>query len=159
MNVKEMFTLFAFILLCQMAGIIGSFFTFDSIPGWYAGLVKPEFSPPNWVFGPVWITLYTLMGISAYIVYKKGFEKKDVKLALGLFGGQLVLNALWSIIFFGFQSPLSALICIIALLLMIISTIVLFWKISRNAALLMVPYVLWVSFASILNHFIWLLNS
>jgi tryptophan-rich sensory protein len=158
MNFKEILKVFGFILLCQTAGIIGSFFTFDSISGWYAGLVKPEFSPPNWIFGPVWITLYTLMGISAYMVYKKGFEKKKVKLALAFFSGQLILNALWSILFFGLQSPISALVCIILLLFMIISTIVLFWRISKNAALLMIPYVLWVSFASILNYFIWALN-
>jgi tryptophan-rich sensory protein len=141
-----------------MTGIIGSFFTFDSISGWYADLAKPEFSPPNWVFGPVWITLYTMMGISAYLIYKKGFEKKNVKLALSFFGGQLILNALWSILFFGFQSPLAALICIIALLTMIILTIVLFWRVSKSAALLLVPYMLWVSFASVLNYFIWAFN-
>ena len=159
MKPKEIAKLLGFIFLCQLAGIIGSVFTFQAIPGWYAQLVKPEFSPPNWVFGPVWITLYTLMGISAYMIYKKGFEKKNVKLALSFFGGQLILNALWSILFFGLQSPLSALVCIIALLLMILATMVLFWRISKNAALLMIPYVLWVSFASILNYFIWALNT
>ncbi len=158
MDLKEIGMVFVFILLCQMAGIIGSLFTFDAIPGWYAGLAKPEFSPPNWIFGPVWISLYTIMGISAYLVFKKGFEKKEVKLALTFFGVQLLLNALWSIIFFGLQSPLSALFCILALLCMIIGTVFLFWRISKVAALIMVPYVIWVSFASILNYFIWMLN-
>lgn len=158
MDTRNIFKALAFIVLCQLAGIIGSVFTFSAIPEWYAFLEKPEFAPPNWVFGPVWITLYTMMGISAYMVSGKGWGKKDVRLALGVFGIQLGLNALWSILFFGLRSPLLGLVCIIALLLAIIATIALFWKHSRAASLLLAPYLLWVSFATVLNYFIWALN-
>jgi tryptophan-rich sensory protein len=158
MEIKEIGKALAFILICNMAGIIGSVFTFDAIPGWYATLAKPDFSPPNWVFGPVWTTLYTLMGIAAYLIYRKGYGKKEIKMALTVFGGQLVLNALWSILFFGLQSPMMAFICIIILLAMILWCIRLFWSISKAAALLMVPYALWVSFATVLNYSIWMLN-
>jgi benzodiazapine receptor len=141
-----------------MAGIIGSVFTFDAIPSWYSTLQRPDFAPPNWVFGPVWTTLYTLMGISSYIVFRKGLKKPQVRLALGVFGLQLGLNALWSILFFGLRSPILGLFCIIALLIAITATIVQFWKLSRSASILLVPYLLWVSFATILNYFIWALN-
>ncbi|MFH1587045.1 MAG: TspO/MBR family protein [Candidatus Diapherotrites archaeon] len=158
MEIKDIVKLVAAILVSQAAGIIGSVFTFSSIPTWYAILDKPFFSPPNWVFGPVWIILYTLIGISAYLIWKKGLEKSEVKIALGFFGLQLVLNAFWSIIFFGLKMPLVAFIEIIILLALIIITILKFHKISKKAALLMVPYALWVGFASILNLSIWLLN-
>jgi benzodiazapine receptor len=158
MQAKDIFVLIAAILLCEAAGIIGSLFTFSEIPGWYATLVKPSFSPPNWVFGPVWTLLYALMGISLYLIWKKGQEKIDVKLPLAIFGIQLFLNFLWSILFFGMHSPLFGLICIIFLWLSIAATILLFYKISKNAAYLLTPYILWVSFASILNASIWMLN-
>lgn len=158
MDLKEIGKALAFIIICQMAGIIGSLFTFQAIAGWYAGLVMPDFSPPNWVFGPVWTTLYTLMGISAYLVYRKGWGRKDVQSALYVFGFQLILNALWSIVFFGLQSPAYALVCIFLLLLSILASMALFWRIDKVSALLLLPYLLWVSFASILNYFIWILN-
>ena len=158
MKLEEIGKVIVFIIICQMAGIIGSFFTFDSVGGWYAELAKPELSPPNWVFGPVWITLYSLMGIAAYLVYKKGFNKKRIKTAVYVFGGQLVFNALWSIIFFGLQSVFVALLCIIVLLALIVWTTILFWKISKPAAILMIPYIIWVSFATFLNYSIWMLN-
>jgi len=158
MQGKDIAVLAGFILLCLMAGGIGSIFTFQSIPTWYAGLNRPDFSPPNWVFGPVWTTLYIMMGIAAYLVYAKGIRKKETKTALALFSVQLVLNTLWSILFFGLQSPLYGFICIIALWLAIAATIWKFYGIDKNAGLLMVPYILWVSFASVLNFFIWMLN-
>lgn len=157
MELKEIGKALAFIIVCQMAGVIGSVFTFDAIPGWYATLVKPDFSPPNWVFGPVWTTLYAMMGMAAYLVYRH-IGSTGAKQTLLVFGGQLALNALWSIIFFGMRSPDLAFACIIALLAAIAATICLFWKISRNAALLMVPYLLWVLFATALNYQIWMLN-
>lgn len=160
MQAKDIFVLIAAILLCEAAGIIGSLFTAPSIPGWYATLNKPSFNPPNWVFGPVWTTLYALMGISLYLVWKKGQENKkiDIKLPLAIFGFQLFLNFLWSILFFGMQSPLLGLLCIIPLWLSIAATIFYFYKISKTAAYLLIPYILWVSFASILNASIWMLN-
>jgi len=149
----------AFILVCELAGIIGSFFTFEAIPTWYAGLQKPFFSPPNWLFGPVWTTLYALMGIAAYIIWEKGIGKKPVKQAMVLFAAQLVLNATWSIIFFGMRSPALAFACILLLWLAIAATIQSFYRIDRRAACLLLPYILWVSFAALLNLMIWGLNA
>lgn len=148
-----------FIIIAELAGVIGSFFTTPSIAGWYAGIIKPELNPPAWVFGPVWTTLFVLMGIAAFLVWKKGYDRKDVKLALNIFYGQLILNTLWSIIFFGLHSPGGAFIEIIFLWLAILATIIAFAKISRPAAWLLLPYILWVSFAGYLNYSIWQLNS
>lgn len=146
------------IAVSQLAGIIGSVFTASSIPTWYASLNRPSFAPPNWLFGPVWITLFTLMGIAAFLIWKRGLERRDVRNALSIFIAQLVLNTLWSIIFFGLQSPGAALVEIVILWLAILATIISFGKISKPAAWLLVPYILWVSFAGILNYFIWILN-
>lgn len=147
------------IVVSELAGIIGSIFTGPSIPGWYAGIAKPALNPPAWVFGPVWTTLFALMGISAFIIWKKGLERRDVKIALGIFIGQLVLNTLWSIIFFGLHSPGGAFVELIVLWLAILATIISFAKISKPAAWLLLPYILWVSFAGYLNFSIWQLNS
>ncbi|MFA4999610.1 MAG: TspO/MBR family protein [Parcubacteria group bacterium] len=146
------------IVISELAGIIGSIFTTPSIASWYADLVKPELAPPNWIFAPVWTTLFALMGIAAFLIWKKGLNHRNVKIALGIFISQLVLNMLWSIIFFGLHSPIGAFIEIIFLWLAIIITIVSFAKISRTAAWLLVPYILWVSFAGYLNFMIWVLN-
>jgi benzodiazapine receptor len=145
--------LIAFIMVCQGSGIFGSLFTVSAIGTWYAGLEKPLFTPPNWVFGPVWITLYTLMGISLYLVW----DKRD-KLALALFSAQLVLNALWSFLFFGLQNPLYGLVEIIPLWLLILFTIVKFYMIDKKAGLILVPYIIWVTIATALNYYIFLLN-
>jgi tryptophan-rich sensory protein len=142
----------------ELAGIIGSFFTTPSIDGWYSGIMKPALNPPAWVFGPVWTTLYALMGIAAFIIWKKGLERREVKIALSIFIGQLALNTLWSIIFFGFHSPGGAFLEIIFLWLAILATIIAFAKISRPAVWLLAPYILWVSFAVYLNYSIWMLN-
>jgi len=148
----------AAVLVCLFAGFIGSFFTISSIPTWYATIQKPAFNPPNWVFGPVWTTLYILMGISAYLVWMKGWDKKEVRSALAIFAVQLVLNTLWSIIFFGAKELFLAFVEIAFLWTAIVVTIFLFRRISRNAALLLVPYLLWVSFAAFLNYSVWQLN-
>lgn len=143
--------------ICLGAGILGSFFTVDSISSWYAALNKPSFSPPNWVFGPVWTTLYVMMGVSLYLVIS---DKRKVirKKAIQIFGVQLFLNVIWSIIFFGMQNPALALVDIIVLWVAIVLTIKAFYPVSKTAAYLLVPYFLWVSFASILNYAIWILN-
>ena len=146
------------IVISEAAGIIGSLFTASAIPGWYASLIKPQLAPPNWVFGPVWTTLYALMGIAAFLVWKRGLERREVKTALAIFVGQLALNTLWSIIFFGLKNPGAAFIEIILLWLAILATIIAFAKISKPAAWLLVPYLLWVSFAGYLNYAIWALN-
>lgn len=158
MKIPRILKLILAIVVSELAGIIGSIFTTPSIAGWYAGISKPAFNPPAWVFGPVWSTLFVLMGIAAFLIWEKGLERRDVKIALSIFIGQLVLNTLWSIIFFGLHSPGGALIEIIVLWLAILATIVTFAKISKPAAWLLVPYVLWVSFAMYLNYAIWSLN-
>jgi len=146
------------ILFCQLAGLLGSFFTAPAIPVWYASLKKPWFNPPGWLFGPVWIGLYALMGVAAYLIWEEGIGKKEVKIALIIFALQLILNALWSILFFGVQSPKLALIEIVILWLFIFLTIWKFAKISSLAGLLLLPYLAWVSFAALLNFFIFRLN-
>jgi tryptophan-rich sensory protein len=146
------------VVLCELAGVVGSVFTFPSIPTWYASLEKPSFNPPNWLFAPVWLILYALMGVAAYFVWSKGLESKGAKVALSVFVVQLFLNVLWSNVFFGLHSIFYGLVIIIALWLSIASTILAFAKVSKNAAALLFPYILWVSFAAILNYNIWLLN-
>jgi benzodiazapine receptor len=146
------------ILACQLAGVIGSLFTAPAVPTWYAALRKPPFTPPGWVFSPVWITLYALMGISAYLIWRNGLGNKGVRIALGVFIAQLVVNALWSVMFFGLKSPLAGLITIAVLWILICLTTLLFLRISTPAGTLLVPYLLWVSFASVLNFFLWRLN-
>ncbi len=150
--------LFISLVVCQCAGIIGSVFTAPAIPNWYATLQKPAFTPPNWLFAPAWITLYLLMGIAAFLVWRVGLENRRVRTALIIFLVQLVLNALWSVVFFGMQSPLYGVIVIAILWLMILLTILKFARISATAAWLLVPYILWVSFATALNISIWILN-
>ena len=158
MNARNIFKLIVAIVVSELAGIVGSVFTASSIIGWYAGIVKPALNPPAWVFGPVWTTLFALMGIAAFLVWKKGLERRDVKIALGIFAGQLVLNTLWSIIFFGLHSPGGALVEIVFLWLAILATIIAFYKISKPAAWLLAPYIAWVNFAAYLNFTIWMLN-
>jgi len=157
MELREIGKIIIAVIICQLAGIIGSFFTADSISGWYATLVRPDFSPPNWIFAPVWISLYTLMGISLYLVWKEK-DKQNITPALLVFFAQLVLNAIWSIVFFGLQSPFYAFIIIIFLWVLIAGSIYFFYRISKTAAYLLVPYILWVSVAAILNYYIWILN-
>lgn len=145
-------------LICQLAGVIGSIFTSKSVNTWYTTLQKPSLTPPGSVIGIVWICLFVLMGISLYIVWDKWPRNKNSKSALIIFGIQLALNILWSVFFFGLRNPLLAFIEIIILWLMILATIFRFYKVSRTAAYLLVPYILWVSFASYLNLIIWRLN-
>ena len=158
MTVKDIVKLVLSIIFCQAAGGIGSLFTAPAIPTWYASLKKPAFNPPNWLFSPVWITLFLLMGISLYLVWHKGFQTPGVKFALVVFFIQLALNTLWSILFFGAKTPFFAFLEIILLWCAILLTILLFYKISRPAALLLTPYIAWVSFAAVLNYFLWRLN-
>ena len=146
------------IIVCELAGIIGSIFTISAIPMWYATLAKPMLNPPSWLFGPVWTTLYLLMGIAAFLIWRKGWNSRGVGTALSVFAVQLILNVVWSIIFFGLHSPSWALVDIIALWMAIVITIVTFAKISRPAAWLLAPYIFWISFAMYLNYSIWRLN-
>lgn len=146
------------ILLCYAAGFVGSVFTRPAIPTWYVTLNKPSFTPPNWLFFPVWTTLYGLMGISVFLIWRKGLKEKRVSIALVLFAIQLILNALWSIAFFGLHSPISGLVIIIVLWVAILLTMIWFFRISGVAGWLLVPYMVWVGFAAILNFYVYLLN-
>jgi len=146
------------VLICLAIGFLSSIATQSSVNDWYLTLNKPSFTPPNWLFAPVWTALYIMMGVAAGIVWSKGYHHVWVKTALYHFVFQLLLNALWSIVFFGLKNPLGGMVVILALLTMIILTIKWFKVISKPAALLMIPYVLWVAFASALNYKIWELN-
>ena len=181
MRINNFLKLAIAIIVSEFAGVIGTMFTTPSIPIWYATLVKPAFNPPAWVFGPVWTALYALMGISLYLVWKNDWKVRNHILegkrkawnylserlwtgswqrenAIAIFSVQLFLNILWSIVFFGLESPGSAFFVILALWFAILHTIVNFYRISKVSAYLLLPYILWVSFAAYLNFFIWILN-
>ncbi|MEM9361680.1 MAG: TspO/MBR family protein [Bacteroidota bacterium] len=157
MQKKAIYIIIA-VLVCLFIGFLSGFATQSSVTTWYTTLNKPSFNPPNAVFAPVWTILYILMGVAAGIVWSKGFHHIWVKTALYHFGFQLLFNALWSIVFFGFKNPFWALIVILALLTLIILTIRWFRVVSKLAALLLIPYLLWVAFATALNFSIWQLN-
>ncbi len=142
----------------MVIGYLSSIVTQSSVNDWYTTLNKPSFNPPNWLFAPVWTVLYVLMGISAGWVWAKGFHHKWVKTGLYHFGFQLLLNALWSIVFFGLKNPFLAFLVIIALVIMLILTIRWFKVVSKFAAILLIPYLAWVCFATLLNYNIWVLN-
>ena len=154
----NVFKLVISIIVCQSAGAIGSLATTPKISTWYATLGKPAFAPPNWLFAPVWISLYLLMGIAAFLVWRRGLGDRQVKIALGIFLIQLVLNSLWSVAFFGLESPFYGVSVIIVLWIALLFTILRFFKLSTVAGLLLLPYILWVSFAAILNVSLWVLN-
>lgn len=158
MKLKNILKLVFAVLFCQAAGFVGSLFTAPAISTWYASLTKPILNPPNWVFAPVWTILYFLMGVAAFLIWRRGCRRKDVRAALGIFFVQLILNSFWSFIFFGLHSPSGALVEIIFLWLFIFLTIAVFMRISKFAAVLLLPYILWVSFAAWLNYSIWQLN-
>jgi benzodiazapine receptor len=158
MKPRDIWKLVVSIIACLAAGAIGSIFTRQAIPTWYATLEKPAFNPPNWLFAPVWTALYILMGVAAFLVWRKGLENKQVRVALIVFLVQLILNALWSVAFFGLESPLYGLIVIAALWVAILFTVLKFHRLSLAASVLLWPYLLWVSFAAVLNSSIWLLN-
>ncbi len=139
-------------------GFLGSLLTTPSIDTWYQTLNKPSFNPPNWIFGPVWTTLFILMGIAIFLVIKKGTGGKYFKAACLSFGAQLFLNIYWSFLFFFVHEPSLAFWGIISLMSMIIVNFYYFYQIKKSAAYLLIPYIAWVSFASILNYFIWILN-
>ena len=143
--------------ICFGAALLGNLATMPQIPDWYAGIFKPSWTPPDWVFGPVWSLLYAMMAISAWLIWRKA-DGKITRLPLFWFAFQLTLNSLWSVLFFGMQNPAWSMVEIFFLWLAILMTIRAFWSLSQSAALLLVPYFLWVSFASALNVAIWQLN-
>ncbi|MFH0814826.1 MAG: TspO/MBR family protein [Candidatus Falkowbacteria bacterium] len=146
------------VAVCEFAGMVGSIFTAPAIQAWYVGINKPSFNPPNWIFAPVWTTLFLLMGVSLFLVWTKKTDRKLKKSAMVFFCAQLALNIVWSIIFFGLHSPAWAFADIIALWVLILLNAIYFYKISKAAGWLYVPYLLWVAFASVLNFVIWKIN-
>jgi len=145
---------------CLVVGSISGVVTREAITTWYVTIEKPSFNPPNWIFAPVWTTLYILMGIGAGLVWQQiETKRQEVKSALVFFFIQLALNALWSLLFFGLKNPLLALIEIVVLLLMIYETFIKFNKLNKFAGYMFIPYLLWVGFATILNGAIWWLNK
>lgn len=155
-NIKK---LIIAIILCQLAGVIGGLFTSHTIPTWYQTIKKPVFNPPNWIFGPVWTLLYLAMGISLYLIWKSDGPGNAKTMAMTVFFIQLGLNILWSFLFFFLKNPLAGFIEIIVLWIFILITILLFYPLSKLGSLLMIPYILWVSFAAVLNYFLWHLNK
>jgi translocator protein len=148
---NKYFALAAFLILCLAVGGGAGFLTAQSVVTWFPTLVKPSFNPPSWLFAPVWTTLYIMMAVAAWLVWlRKG--------SLALFYVQLALNFTWSLLFFGLHSPAMALVDIVAMWVLILLTLLGFWKIDRRAGWLMVPYLAWVSFATVLNASIWWLN-
>jgi translocator protein len=158
MDLNNIIKLIISMLACFATGGMGSLFTFKAIPIWYASLKKPRYTPPNWAFGPVWTTLYILMGISVFLVWQKGLAADGVLLAFVLFWIQLAINAVWSIIFFGLKSKGGGVITIIVLWFLILATTVTSFRLSAWAGGLLIPYIVWVSIASYLNIGIWALN-
>jgi benzodiazapine receptor len=155
---RDWIALLIFIGICFAAAASGSAFTAGSVKTWYPGLLKPAGTPPPWVFGPVWSTLYLLMAVAAWLVWRQRVHE-DVSLALTLFMTQLILNGLWSFVFFGLRRPGAALVEIVVLLAAIVVTATRFAEHSRLALWLMTPYGVWVTYASYLNFGIWRLNK
>ena len=149
--------LVASVLVCFGAALLGNLATTSQVPTWYAGIAKPPWTPPDWLFGPVWSLLYAMMALSVWLIWLQA-ERRNAKMPLFWFGTQLALNSLWSVLFFGMQRPAWSMVEVFFLWLAILITICVFWPISRLAALLLYPYLGWVSFASVLNLAIWHLN-
>jgi len=158
MKLAKIIKLIISILICQLAGVIGSIVTVPAVDSWYIDLKKPFFTPPSWVFAPVWTILYLLMGIALYLIWSKVTANREFKEAIKMFSVQLVLNVSWSVVFFGSKSPLLGMLVIIVLWVAIALTIKKFNKISKLAGSLLIPYILWVSYAILLNLSIWWLN-
>lgn len=158
MKVSTVVKIFIGVVICLGIGFVGSIATQTSVDSWYTTLNKPGFNPPSWLFAPVWTLLYILMGVAAGMVWSRGFHHIWVKTALYHFGFQLVLNASWSIAFFGYQSPLVAMLIIIALIVLVLITFKWFKVVNTTAAYLLIPYILWIVYAAALNFEIWRLN-
>ena len=146
------------IMACEGAGGIGAIFTAPKVPTWYTRLKKPTFTPPNSVFGSIWITLYLLMGIAVFVVWREGFDQEGVSVAFALFWVQLALNILWSVVFFGLRSLLGGVAVILLLWVAILVNIITFFGVSAVAGGLLIPYIVWVSVAANLNVRIWMIN-
>jgi len=158
MTFRSIAVLIVAVLVPLAVGILGSFSTMDSVRTWYPSLVRPSFAPPTWVFGPVWTALYAMMGVASWLVWRQGFAQPEVRGALAVYGVQLVFNLIWSWLFFGLQRPFLALLDIVVLLVLIVVSVIRFAAVDRRAALLLLPYLAWVAFATVLNGGFWWLN-
>jgi benzodiazapine receptor len=159
MDKKEFFRLILSIIICQLAGIIGSIFTASSVTSWYPTLVKPSFTPSGFYIGLIWIVLFFLMGISLFLIWRETPSSIEARVALNFFAAQLIVNVLWSMAFFGMRSPIRGVFVIAFLWILILINIIKFWPVNRTAAILLIPYIVWVSIAAYLNYSIWRLNS
>jgi translocator protein len=157
-NWNPLAVLVLFIAVCFAVAGSGSVFTTGSVREWYPMLRSPSWTPPSWLFGPVWTILYLMMAIAAWLVWRRR-GLVDVRSSLGLFAFQLILNAAWSPLFFGLKNPLAGLLDIIPLWAAILATLISFWKIAPAAGVLLIPYWFWVSFATALNFAIWKMNQ
>ncbi len=144
------------LIIPQVAGLLGALATTSNIAGWYVSLVKPNFNPPNWIFGPVWTVLFLLIGIALYFVWIS--KAKNKQTAYLFFALQMIFNIIWSWLFFYFHNPLFAFTEIIFLWILILLNIIYFYKASKASAYLLIPYIFWVSFAVVLNFYILILN-
>lgn len=157
-RIREVPMLIGSILIPLLVGYVGAIVTLSQISTWYSALAKPWWSPPNWLFGPVWTTLYLLMGVALFLVWREGFHRRDVRFAILIFGVQLAINLLWSVVFFSFHALFGSIIIIMLLWLAVLANIIAFFIISKWAGILLVPYIVWVSIASYLNYSVYLLN-
>lgn len=146
------------VIICIIPGFVGAMINAKAIPTWYAFIDRPSFAPPDWLFAPVWTALYVMMGIALFLVWRKGTGQPGVKAALMAFAAQLVLNGIWTPVFFGFRSLLGGLVVIVLMWIAILITIIRFFPISRTAGILLIPYLAWVSFAAALNAGFYSLN-
>jgi len=158
MKARGMVGLVVAVLIPLLVGALGSVATSSAIPSWYQRLEKPSWNPPNWLFGPAWTVLYVLMGVASWLVWRSDRKRGVVRVGLGLYGFQLALNLLWTVIFFGWRKPGAAFVEIFVLAGAIVATMTMFFRVKPIAGWLLVPYLLWVSFASTLNGAIWQLN-
>lgn len=156
--VRRLLPLAVAVAIPLLVGGLSGIATASSVSTWYQALQRPPWTPPSWVFGPVWMALYVLMGVASWLVWRVGWHDPRVRTALGVYGVQLGLNFLWSIIFFGLRNPGWALVDIIALWALIVVTLVRFQRVTPAAGLLLVPYALWVTYAATLNGGVWWLN-
>ena len=157
-SIPSVWKLIIAILVCEGVGLLSGFLTRNEMTTWFATLNKPSWNPPSWVFGPVWTTLYLLMAISVWLVWKSHYSDRRKESAMTIFAVQLFFNFCWSIIFFSYHSPAWAFVDILLLIITIVMTMISFSSMSKVATLLLVPYLLWVCFASFLNYTIWSMN-
>lgn len=157
MKQKSWISLLLFVLLCLFLGFVGSVWTRETVTTWYPALIKPSWTPPNWVFGPVWTLLYLMIAMSGWLIYQAE-NSQNRSIALGFYTIQLFLNFIWPLLFFSLQNPLWGLIDILLLCLFISLTILKAWEVRPIAAVLLIPYLFWVVYAASLNAGVWLLN-